>query len=251
MGPFNKKSFAETTATDFLVKIKAMAKTFVIGDIHGAYRALRQCLDRSGFDYDSDILISLGDVADGWPDTNTCITELLRIKNLVYILGNHDFWTLEWMESNVVEDIWYSQGGKATIDSYPNGVPEEHLRFLKEARLYYEWENKLFVHAGIDPKIPVQHNSVQTLLWDRNLSRMVLDFHLKGIDVNLTPYEEVFIGHTPVPSEKPIHCCGVWLMDTGAGWSGRLSMMNVNTRELFSSDPVPELYPGIKGRQKN
>jgi serine/threonine protein phosphatase 1 len=41
-------------------------KTFVIGDIHGGYRALIQVLDRAGFDYDNDTLISLGDVADWW-----------------------------------------------------------------------------------------------------------------------------------------------------------------------------------------
>ncbi len=46
-----------------------MGRTFVIGDIHGAYRALRQCLDRADFDYESDHLICLGDVCDGWPDT--------------------------------------------------------------------------------------------------------------------------------------------------------------------------------------
>ena len=49
---------------------------------------------------------------------------------------------------------------------------------------------------------------------------------------------------------KPINACEVWLMDTGAGWSGVLSMMNVNTKEVFSSDPVPSLYPGITGRKR-
>ena len=37
-------------------------KTFVIGDIHGAYKALLQCFERSGFDYEKDHLIVLGDV---------------------------------------------------------------------------------------------------------------------------------------------------------------------------------------------
>jgi serine/threonine protein phosphatase 1 len=44
--------------------------------------------------------------------------------------------------------------------------------------------------------------------------------------------------------------CEVWFMDTGAGWSGKLSMMNIDTKEIFMSDPVPELYPGVKGRQR-
>lgn len=42
-------------------------RTFVIGDIHGAYKALVQFLEHSGFDYDNDRLIPIGDIADGSP----------------------------------------------------------------------------------------------------------------------------------------------------------------------------------------
>ena len=38
-------------------------------------------------------------------------------------------------------------------------------------------------------------------------------------------------------------------MDTGAGWDGTLSMMNVDNKELFQSDPVEDLYPKEPGRQ--
>ena len=34
-----------------------MRRTFVIGDIHGAYRALRQCLERAEFEYEEDELL--------------------------------------------------------------------------------------------------------------------------------------------------------------------------------------------------
>lgn len=227
-----------------------MARTFVIGDIHGACRALRQCLERSSFDYENDVLISLGDVADGWPETRQSIDELLKVKNLIYLLGNHDFWTLEWMTSGFVEDIWFEQGGKATIDSYDNGIPKTHIEFLENARTYYLLNNRLFVHAGIEPSLSIEQQSKNTLLWDRNLARIALDLYRKEIDGNLTTYDEVYLGHTPVPFLKPIKSCGIWLMDTGAGWSGVLSMMDIETKEVFVSDPVPGLYPGVSGRKK-
>ena len=37
-------------------------KTYAIGDIHGAYKSLVQCLERSKFDYNNDRLIVMGDV---------------------------------------------------------------------------------------------------------------------------------------------------------------------------------------------
>ncbi|MCA9398849.1 MAG: metallophosphoesterase, partial [Candidatus Omnitrophica bacterium] len=54
-------------------------RVFAIGDIHGAYKALIQCLERSGFDYQKDRLIVLGDVCDGYPQAKKCISELLKI----------------------------------------------------------------------------------------------------------------------------------------------------------------------------
>ena len=61
-----------------------MAKRFVIGDIHGGYKALLQCLDRSGFNEKEDLLICLGDVTDGWSETPECVDKLLSITNLIY-----------------------------------------------------------------------------------------------------------------------------------------------------------------------
>ena len=71
-------------------------KTFVIGDIHGAYKALLQCLERSRFDYHNDRLVVIGDVCDGYPDVVECFDELLKIANLIYIWGNHDKWAYDF-----------------------------------------------------------------------------------------------------------------------------------------------------------
>lgn len=72
-------------------------KTYAIGDIHGAYKALIQCFKRAKFDYKQDRLIVLGDVCDGYPDVKQCIDELLRIKHCDLVIGNHDMWSLDWV----------------------------------------------------------------------------------------------------------------------------------------------------------
>ena len=225
-------------------------KRFVLGDIHGANQALVQVLERSSFDPKNDLLICLGDVCDGWPETKEAITTLLKIKNLVYILGNHDYWALEWALSGESPEIWLSQGGEATIKSYhPSGMPQEHIKLLSEAPYYHILDNKLFVHAGIDPRLPVEVQETETLLWDRELYKKALSARLSN-QTSLTPYEEVYIGHSPIHyySMKPIQACEIWLMDTGAGWDGVLSIMNIDTKEPFVSDYVSGLYPMAAGR---
>jgi len=62
----------------------------------------------------------------------------------------------------------------------------------------------------------------------------------------------VFVGHTttqkPYPDMKPVHASNVWNLDQGAGWSGKLTLMNIDTKEYFQSDLVTELYPDELGR---
>ena len=226
-------------------------RAFVIGDIHGAYRALRQCLERAAFDYEGDCLICLGDVCDGWPDTKLSVDLLKRVRRLIYILGNHDWWTLQWMLAGRIEPVWYSQGGKATIDSYSDGITAEHLAFFSNARLHYVHENKLFVHAGIDPALPLDQQDEHTFLWDRSLASLALSQYGNPAAEKISSYDEIYLGHTPIAYDRPISSAGIWLMDTGAGWSGVLSMMEIDTKEMFISDPVPSLYPGIEGRKRN
>ncbi|MGE0770649.1 MAG: metallophosphoesterase [Cyclobacteriaceae bacterium] len=225
-------------------------RTFVVGDIHGAYRALKQCLERAGFRYEVDNLICLGDVADGWPETKQAVEELMKIKNLTYLLGNHDFWTLEWLDTGFAESAWMEQGGLATIASYAEARPVEHAAFFREARPYFVQEGKLFVHAGVLPGKKLTQQTLQVFLWDRTLARMAQDFHQKNLTKQITEFDEVYIGHTPIDSHEPQQYCEVWMMDTGAGWSGVLSIMDVATKEKFVSDAVPLLYPGVEGRQR-
>ncbi len=60
-----------------------------MGDIHGAYQALVQCIERSGLDREHDTLIQLGDITDGFSEVYECAETLLKIKNLIAIKGNH------------------------------------------------------------------------------------------------------------------------------------------------------------------
>lgn len=46
-------------------------KAYAIGDIHGAYKALIQCFERSKSDYSKDRLIVMGDIVDGYLRTES------------------------------------------------------------------------------------------------------------------------------------------------------------------------------------
>jgi serine/threonine protein phosphatase 1 len=221
-------------------------RRWVIGDIHGAYAALIQCLERSAFDLQNDLLICLGDLCDRWPEVDKVFDTMLSVKNLVLLLGNHDEWALDWFLNDKAPDIWLTQGGDKTTESYPDGVPQKHIDLLKNALLFYEMENKLFVHAGFNPHQDIKKQDRHTLLWDRSFIKTAFHFNRDGENHKLSSYDEVYLGHTPTLNfgqSKPMKTCEVFLIDTGAGWKGGvLTMMDIDSKEYFQSDPVDKLY---------
>lgn len=257
-------------------------RTLVIGDIHGAHLALEQCLERCGFNKAEDQLIVLGDVCDGWAYVRQCVDILLTVKNRIDILGNHDEWFRRWLQTGRQVDMW-SQGGKGTVLSYagiagrdieleemtnwrpdsrgslrqysfyrtsltPNDIPPLHWNFFNHMNLYYKDDkrNAFFVHAGFDRFKSIsenRHDHPMEFYWDRKLWDQAKsckgDQKLQTVD----DFDRIYIGHTAVEDATPVFKGGVWNLDTGAGWSGKLTIMEVDTNEYWQSDIVTSLYP--------
>jgi serine/threonine protein phosphatase 1 len=229
-----------------------------MSDSHGGYRAMVQCLERCGFNSEIDQLFYLGDVVDGWSETKDSIDLLMGIGNLVYILGNHDQWALRYYTGALLEGTdeyrsWQHHGGLATRASYgfQTMIPE-HMEFLTNASLYHVTEDGLlFVHAGLDTTLSIENNDPDTLLWDRSLVNGVTQLHRNKQPVLIEAYREVFVGHSPtlrLGHQIPLTMGNFNMVDTGAAFTGRLSIMDVDTKEVFQSDRLQVLYPDEDGR---
>jgi len=252
---------------------KGQPKTFVMGDIHGAYNALLQCLERSAFDYENDRLIQLGDVVDGYPESYECVKELLKIKNLIAIKGNHDDWFDNFIKTDYHPSLW-SHGGKGTLISYlihagkkgkffatnsgfktaleAHDIPEKHRAFFDSQELYFiDEQNRFFVHGGFDRHLPLDKQRKEDFYWNRDLwsEALRLNIHNKNVLLHdffdYVDFREIYIGHTPTTNwetDKPMSALNILNLDTGAGHSGRLTIMDVSTKKFWQSDPLPELY---------
>jgi serine/threonine protein phosphatase 1 len=45
-----------------------------------------------------------------------------------------------------------------------------------------------------------------------------------------------------------LQMANVWNVDTGAAFTGPLTIMDVDTKDFWQSEPLPSLYPNEKGR---
>lgn len=243
-----------------------MKRTLVIGDIHGGLKALVQLLEKVQAT-EKDRLIFLGDYVDGWGESAQVIDFLIGLsqsQECVFIRGNHDVWCHEWLTNDVINDVWFLHGGKSTIESYQNLDElhkEKHLDFFANMKDYFVDEhNNLFIHAGFSSMHgPAKEHYVSNFSWDRTLWEMALtmDNRIKKDSLlypkRLLLFNEIYIGHTPTlhyDSDIPMQGCNVWNIDTGAGFYGKLTCLDITTKAFWQSDVVQSLYPTEKGRNK-
>lgn len=242
-----------------------MTKTFVIGDVHGGLRALHQVLQRSQASK-NDTLIFLGDYVDGWsesPQVLDFLIDLGKKQNCIFIRGNHDELLLNYLKTNDYNQEWFKHGGQSTIDAYEKISEKtrlEHIDFLEnQLRDYYlDEQNRLFIHAGFTNVNGIVYEYYPRLFyWDRTLWETALSLNPElskespYYPKRFLLYKEIFIGHTPttrINETIPIHKACVWNIDTGAAFYGPLTILDVDSKEYWQSEPLSQLYPNEKGR---
>ncbi len=240
-------------------------RTLVIGDIHGGYKALLQILDRAEVTPE-DQLIFLGDYVDGWSEAAQTIDKLIELSKImkcIFIRGNHDVWCGLWLNKGAKNPIWLAHGGEETIESYiQSGLLTDvrHKQFFNYLKDYYiDADSNLFLHAGFSSMHGVEKEEyASNFYWDRTLWEAALlaekipEADLKEqLPQRFTHYKNIFIGHTPTTNYdkmEPMFAHNVINVDTGAAFKGKLTIMDIETKEFWQSDALPDLYPNEKGR---
>ena len=226
------------------------SQIFVVGDIHGCHIFLTQIhkkiLDKSNNTSGNKLLIYLGDYIDRGPKIKETIQALLNFQpdnfQQIFLLGNHEQMMLDFI-NNVPDSLylWILNGGNETLNSYGikgteffnnetkrnetirneliNNIPKNHLQFYNNLTLSYQWGEYFFVHAGIDPDVPLNKQDKNTLIWQRR----------SKFFSNTKVLEKIIVhGHTPQP--KIENLANRINLDTGAFYTGILSCLIIDTK---------------------
>ncbi|MBD2101994.1 metallophosphoesterase family protein [Leptolyngbya sp. FACHB-261] len=238
-------------------------RRLVIGDVHGHYGGLLALLDLLQLQA-SDQVYFLGDLIDRGP-ASAQVVELVMSRGYTCLLGNHEQMCLNALYGRPLSNSWQAwlmSGGNDTLDSYgSNGIPRDHLDWLRNLPLYLDLDDVWLVHAGLDPTREIEEQSIQEFCWIREAfhSCTAPYFHDKLI----------ITGHTitfTLPGVQPgqIAQGQGWLdIDTGAyhprsGWmtaldlsTGIVYQVNVfleQRRKLPLSELVATVEPSRIGR---
>lgn len=213
-------------------QVPAGTIVYAVGDLHGCRNLLEQMIemiraDREMSDARRCVVIYVGDYIDRGPDSKGVIDLLLSNPlgdevESVFLRGNHEDMITMMLDEPDSDDIawkWEMNGGEETVHSYGGyefsklreTMPDSHLEFINGLELYHIEGSYLFVHAGIQPGVPLEQQTKHDLTWIRYPFLESEENH--GLFV--------VHGHTPVdePEERPNRLC----IDTGAFRSGVLT----------------------------
>lgn len=238
-----------------MVALKKLGKKriLVISDIHGQLDKFLELLKKAKYDPKEDQLILLGDYVDrGTQNFETLATVMyLQSESAIILKGNHDslcqntiYELLTNKNVGFIQDHIYC-GGENTYNELKKLSKNELLEiyhFLVKLPYYYEIDNYIFVHAGVDGSKPLHLNDINTLMWTRN----------KFLYVPAYPNKIVIFGHTVtytlphlIPEDGVIKVSdiSVWFddinggdkigVDCGSVFGGRMACLELPSKNVY------------------
>ena len=211
-------------------------RRIIIGDVHGHYDGLMRLLDTIA-PAQTDQVYFLGDLIDRGP-ASAQVVSFVQENGYTSLLGNHEQLMLEAFPAGRTfapgVQAWLFSGGRTTVASYTDvSLLMDHLEWMKTLPLYLDLGDVWLVHAGLDPKRPIESQSAQEFCWIREA------FHR-----STEPYfsnKLIITGHTitfTLPHVMPgALASGVgWLdIDTGAYHpkSGWLTGLDISNNQVY------------------
>lgn len=176
---------------------------WIIPDIHGCARTLEALLKNMLKVTRDDELFFLGDYIDRGPASKEALDLLMDMQeggwNIHCLKGNHEDYCVRTWEADQqrhlfkpdVQKLWENVGAKETYKSFgvkrPREIPEKYIEWMRNLLYYYEIENYILVHAGMNFKVSDPFKDTHSMI-------TVRDFK---VDFSKTGGKRIIHGHLP------------------------------------------------------
>jgi diadenosine tetraphosphatase ApaH/serine/threonine PP2A family protein phosphatase len=206
-----------------------MARTIVIGDIHGCYDELVELLGKVTLARE-DRVIAVGDLTVKGPKSREILDLFSNDARFSSVVGNHDLVLVRhWRGENVS-----LKPSQATALAELQTPDDRYLRYLASLPLLISLDSYVVIHAGLRPGVSLNDQSADDLVELRTL----------GDDRTSregTPWYEVYDGPATAlfghwPARQPRVGKYAIGLDTGCVYGGRLTGYVIETHEFVSVD---------------
>ena len=202
-------------------------KVYVIGDVHGHLATFRALIHRLNLSLD-DRVVCLGDMIDRGPDSAGVMRLIRSDERIICLKGNHEHMALQSITPDGQVELWQpwmQRGGKSCWASYivqaEGDLYAAKHKFLSDMRWVDSLPNQIvldkfrLVHAGYDPRMPLDLQGDKELLWIRKT--------WYNFDQPVDPLRCVIFGHTSTlklgaPKGGDVAYAKFTLADGRPGW---------------------------------
>jgi hypothetical protein len=213
-----------------------MARTIVVGDIHGCCDELTDLIDLIKPQPD-DRLIAVGDLITKGPKSREVLDWLISDKRWSSVVGNHDRKIRQKLRGEPIR-LTYEQA-EALRQLQPNS--QKYADFLRSLPYTIDLGSHLVVHAGLRPGVDL----------DKQMAADMTEIRTMGADPPRRrglPWYAVYRGPQTVlfghwPSKEPRRAAYAIGLDTGCVYGGKLTALVVESGE-FVSVPARQKYVG-------
>lgn len=186
-----------------------MARLIGISDIHGEYEKLSAVIDKVSPEKD-DTMIFMGDYIDRGAKSREVVDKIISMQdvcNCVYLIGSHEYALLHAKSDDYYNYLFWNYGGVQTVESYGSfeNILNIHGDFFRSLKFYHMTDKYLFIHAGINPRLPLEKQNEEDMVYIRK------DFYTKSHDLPV----KIIFGHTEFDS--PLVQDDKICIDTGCG----------------------------------
>ena len=219
-----------------------MQRTLVISDIHGELELFEELLRKAEYDPDQDLLILLGDYVDRGPNSKEVLNRVIELKGrgAIVLSGNHDAMMVAAEAGEPgARERWARNGALPTLQSYDSsitgmaiptsGIFQEHVSFLRQLDYYFETDEYIFVHAGVQPGTPLEGTDPLILMWIREEfyeiyegEKTVVFGHTPAFVLRGTDDNDIYFGEN-----------GIIGIDGGAEYGGQLNCLELPSRKSY------------------
>lgn len=150
--------------------------TFAVADLHGRFDLLGDALaaiENYPAGAFARTVVFLGDYVDRGPHGAEVMERLVAGPPegwaWICLKGNHEAMMALALRNPDRLDWWIGNGGDATVASYRERRDEiaAHLAFVDALPTLHRDAHRVYVHAGVDPAVPLDAQADRTLLWKR------------------------------------------------------------------------------------
>lgn len=198
-------------------------RDFVIGDLHGNYKAFERVMAKIGFDDHKDRMFAVGDLIDRGEQSKKCL-ELTKLPWFHSVLGNHEDMMVKSAYDDMQGEMWIMNGGMWHISESDESLAEMRAlcRLLPvtitiadtvgishaECPSFIKYDNPEDATPFYDWNLRTNENQTDKLIWGRR--------QIKRFYGNVRNIKKTYHGHTP--KDKVVTQGNATWIDTGACW---------------------------------